>query len=265
MEDLLQALCKLDFTKTEADIYITLVKHKQLSGYKIAKLINLSRSSVYKALDNLYQKGHIYLLPKEANEYVAKRPEILMEELKSDYVATADILKEKLSQFDEKPSERSFFNIEGYDNIITKTKELLLEAKTEIYMNTTIDLQLFKSEIEMIHARGVRIIVFSFSALNHENLPIELYSSAETEHVCHSSRLMLVVDYTKTLIASNMRHSDYIGTFTENHLLSSIVSEHIHHDIYLHKLKNKYEKSLLDKDILLCTLMEEYKDHDIPL
>jgi hypothetical protein len=38
--------------------------------------------------------------------------------------------------------------------------------------------------------------------------------------------------------------------------MAAIVSEHIHHDIYLLKLKEKYNKDLIDEDIKINTMME---------
>ncbi|QZY56175.1 helix-turn-helix domain-containing protein [Crassaminicella profunda] len=62
MKEIINMLEKLSFSKTEASVYITLLKHPKLTGYQIAKKINISRSSVYSALDNLYNRGGVSLL-----------------------------------------------------------------------------------------------------------------------------------------------------------------------------------------------------------
>ena len=49
------------------------------------------------------------------------------------------------------------------------------------------------------------------------------------------------------------------GTFTENQFLANIVSEHIHHDIYLLKLKERERKELIDEDILIDSLLDKRK------
>ena len=73
---------------------------------------------------------------------------------------------------------------------------------------------------------------------------------------------MIVVDLKKTLIANSDDNISYHGTFTENRYLASIIAEHIHHDIYLLKLKKKYEKDLIDKDILIDSLLENRDERD---
>lgn len=256
MEELIIELEKLSFSKTEAAVYLSLVKHGKMNGYKIAKILNMSRSSVYSALDNLYQKGAVYLLSGESNIYESSNPDILIDRLKKEYIKSAEMLKSKISQYGKTSPKKQYFNIEGYDNIVLKCKELLIAAEKEVYLNTDFDLQIFKEEIQFIHKKGVRIIVFSFSKLNIENLPVEIYSNFSEKTICKEIRMMLVIDFKKTLIASNSDSIEFIGTFTENMMLTSIISEHIHHDIYLLKLKRKYGKDLIESDIQIQSLME---------
>lgn len=260
---IIQELEKLNFSKMEAQVYITLIKEGEQNGSQIAKLLGASRSSVYAALNNLYKKGVVYSVPGDTNIYRGERPEVLVEKLKNNFTKTADILKEKMSQLNTDKKERNYINIKGTDNFIEKARELLLTARREIYLNTCIDLQIFKEELTELGGRGVRIVAFSYDKMNIENLPVELYShpiEAQCEGSCDNEniRLMLVVDLTTTLIGSSVsRSEDIIGTFTENSLLVSIVSEHIHHDIYLLKLREKYGEELIGEDIKIGSMLEK--------
>ncbi|EET2415962.1 TrmB family transcriptional regulator, partial [Escherichia coli] len=47
MIHLVNKLINFGFTRTDAQVYISLLKNGRSSGYKIAKEISLSRSSVY--------------------------------------------------------------------------------------------------------------------------------------------------------------------------------------------------------------------------
>lgn len=176
MKEIMNMLEKLNFSKTEASVYVTLLTYPKLTGYQIAKKINISRSSVYSALDNLYKRGGVSLLPGETSIYKAQNPQILIENMKKDFIQSADVLKEKLSKIEKADIEEKYLNIEEYDNIILKAKKLLLMAQTEVYINTDFDMQIFSKELVELGKRGVRIIVFSFSDLGIENLPIEMYS-----------------------------------------------------------------------------------------
>lgn len=257
MNDVLDLLEKLNFSRTEAAVYVNVLKNPKSSGYQIAKNLNMSRSSVYAALDNLYKKGCVFVLPGDIQIYKAENPKTLINNMKDNFIRTTDILEKKLDEIKNNDLEERFLNIEGYDNIIAKAKELLLTAKKEVYINTDFDIQIFKDEMSEITKRGVRVIIFSFSKLNGKGLALEIYNHCDERCYGNQTRIMLVVDCQKTLIADSGKHREkFLGTFTENTLLASIISEHIHHDIYFLKLKKKYKKDIVVSDIMINTILE---------
>lgn len=258
IDEIYSLLEKLNFTKTEAAVYVDLLTHSSMNGYQIAKNLGMSRSSVYSALDNLYKKGIVFLLPGECQIYKAENPSVLINKMKDEFTKAADSLEKKLSTLEEENTEERFLNLQGYNNVVMKAKELLLSATEEVYINTDFDLQMFSSELIELGKRGVRVLVFTFSKLNIENLPIEIYSNEDLSCVGKQTRIMLVIDCKKTLVADAGPHrKEFFGTFTENTLLASVVSEHIHNDIYLLKLKKRRGENIIDKDILLNTLIEK--------
>ena len=257
MDEIIALLEKLNFTKTEAAVYINLLENSSLNGYKIAKNLNMSRSSVYSALDNLYKKGIVFLLPGDSQVYKAENPSVLINKMKNEFNETTNLLDYKLKDLEKSDSEERYVNIEGYDNIILKIKQLLLSAEKEIYINTDIDLSMFESELVKITERGVRIIVFSFKKCTLKNIPMEIYTHGSSNCEGKETRIMLVVDCEKTLVADRGPHrEEFLGVFTDNILLASIVSEHIHHDIYLLNLKKIYGENLINEDIKLNTILE---------
>jgi HTH-type transcriptional regulator, sugar sensing transcriptional regulator len=257
MDEILKLLEKLNFTKTEASVYVELLKYIKLNGYQIAKNLNMSRSSVYSSLDNLYKRGIVFLMPGDTQIYKAETPANLINKMKNDFNETTELLENKLSELQTPTYEERYLNLEGYDNVVSKAKELLLTAESEVYINTDFDLQIFSKEFKELEKRKVRIIVFSFSILDTKGLNIELYTHNEGNYTEHPTRIMLVVDCKTTLVADRGPHrAEFVGTFTENILLTSIVSEHIHNDIYILKLKNKYNKQLIDDSIKLNTILE---------
>ncbi|QVK19061.1 TrmB family transcriptional regulator [Mycoplasmatota bacterium] len=258
MDNLITNLEKLNFTKTESKVYLSLLKHGDMSGYQLGRILGLSRSSVYAALDTLYHKGAITLVPGNTKIYSPSNPKNLIENIKNDFNNSADELIDELKNIQMKNINDEYKNIKGKKNIITHMSEMIKNSTKEIYMNTDFDVELFKEDIHDALKRGVRIVMFSFSALDFTGIPIEFYSHGINVCECGANtRLMLVVDYKEVLVASKGMDEDYIGTFSYNKLLVQIISEHIHHDIYLMKLKEKYGEDLFDKNIVLNTLMEK--------
>ena len=256
MNELIELLERFNFSKTEASVYVNLVKNGARNGSQIAKDLNISRSSVYSALENLYSKATIYLLQGESRTFKAEDPELLFERLKKGYIDSAESLKKALSDIQMKEKNNFYLNIKGMQNFIDKSKQLLLTAQKEVYINACMDIQLFKKEFNILNKKGIRIIVFSFADLQVNNLPIEYYYNSIRPSESDEIRMMLVVDRKSSLIGSSMGDGEVIGTYSDNPLLVSIVSEHIHQDIYLLKLKDKYDKDLVDTDILLGTIQE---------
>ena len=150
-------------------------------------------------------------------------------------------------------------NIKGEKNVIEEVKKMLESAEKEIYLNTNYDLDLFKEELKSLKERDIRIILFSFHNLDLDGLEnlVEFYHHDKKEGQNEEKRMMLVVDEEEVLIANKKINGELIGTLTKNNLLVSIVSEHIHHDIYLLKLKEKYGEDLVDEEIKLNSHFEK--------
>jgi hypothetical protein len=50
---------------------------------------------------------------------------------------------------------------------------------------------------------------------------------------------------------------DFLGMTSDNRLMINLVTEHIHFDIYLQRLKKVHGKDLIDSSIQIGTLMEK--------
>lgn len=261
-EQIIERLKNLNFNSIEAQIYIMLIKYNELNGSQIAKKINASRSSVYSALSNLYNRGVVCLIPGNTNVYKAEKPEVLIENMKNDFENNTSILKEQLKKLKNYDEDNKYYNLNGTKNFINKVKELLNKAEKEVYINTCLDLNIFKKEICKLLEKGVRIVVFTYSDMDIGDLPVELYKHHIDRNIDNSQneeiRLMIVVDLKHTLIcSSNKDNLEMTGTFTQDNLLANIVAEHIHHDIYLLKLKEKYNQELIDDSVKLNSSLEK--------
>lgn len=258
MQNLITKLEKLDFSKIEASVYISLLQHSEMNGSQISKMLNLSRSAVYSALNSLYEKGAVVLLPGGVNIYKAESPDNLIEAMKEKFVKNAEMAKKELSELSTQNIGDEYWNIKGHDNFVLKVKEFLLEAKEEIYLNTNYELETFKKEFDELEKRGVRIILYSLEGHNLTNENIEFYYNSSLGDIKNPiyKRMMMVVDYKKALIASGKIGGEFIGTFTENELLVNIISEHIHNDIYMLKFFQRNPQVKFDDEEMLGTKME---------
>lgn len=258
MDEIINNLCNLYFSKIEAKIYVTLIKLGDLSGYQIAKNIGIARTSVYSALDGMYEKGIVLKINESEGTkiYQAQNPVTLFEALRSKYNQNAIRAEEVLKKYYEQDFKEKFVNIEGYETVISKAKEMMKNSNKEICINSDFDIQIFKDEIIELRKRGVRVIVFSFARLNCEGLDIEYYSRNECS-ADNPTRLMLVSDCKDTLVADTYKaRGTWLGTITNNALLTSIVNEHILNDIYIQMVEKKNGEFIEDR-MKLNTLIEQ--------
>ncbi len=254
MDELVNSLTALGFTATEAKVYLILVRDGEGTGDQVARSLGLARSSVYAALDGLFAAGAVFLRDEESSIYTAKDPDQLISERKKAYNENADDLKEKLESLGEdQKSSSSFYNVGSLEAILQKAVEILDNAGRAVYINTDFNLSSLEQPIREAADRGVRILLFSFHNFSLGDLPVEYYRRKYTSEVpCESHRLMITSDREQTLVAGGSG-SSYRGVFTENPLMSRIVAEHIHLDIYIQKAGRGFEKRIESGELLLGT------------
>jgi len=257
--ELVTKLMGFGFTKTDALVYINLLKNGRSSGYKIAKDISLSRSSVYSSIDNLYKNGCIFMSDGDTKEYEAKSPELIFSQIERQTIDNIQILKKELSRMMLQEEKEFIYNVTGFENLIQKAREMLALAQVEVYLNTDFHLELLEKEICDAIERGVRVITFSFNKLSVPHPKVELYSrSDQQEQRYPSHRFMLVVDMKQAVMFSHRQEA--LGLYSNNRLLVKMIAEHIHSDIYL----TEYEKLAPEKRCRIGTIHELDNDmvHD---
>lgn len=278
-EELLNSLCNIGFSRIEAQVYCTLVPEEKMGGYQIAKKLNLQRPSVYTALSSLEKRGFITAIPGEKTEYSAVEPEILMNELSRRYSENAAKAKTELEKLTDghKKYER-FVNIAGKSNLINAVNRCIEKAEKEIVFTCSMNLAFFEKALKSAAARGVRIILFSWSKLDTYDIPLEFYCGYDGVAKCKEERILLVADEMHSIIGSNDRaalfpygkkneqlpaeEKDFLGMMSDNRLMVNLITEHIHFDIYLQRLKKQYGKDLIDSSIQIGTLMEKGGEYE---
>lgn len=230
--DIVQRLTRFGLSKTDALVYLEVVKQGRTNGYQIAKSLGMTRSTIYSSIDNLYLNGYLYMISGTVKEYEAKSPNVTLSQLQEKTIEDIAILKKELTALARPEEKPFFFNLSGHDSLILKIKELINESESELYLNTDFDLSGFQKELIAAVDRGVRIICFSFNRMQSPVAGIEFFYRTEVLEVDFpSTRLMLVSDTRKTLVFSNLTQPQ--GIYTNEKILVKIISEHIHSDIYL--------------------------------
>lgn len=103
MKNILSYLEQLNFSETEAKLYITLLKSGPLTVASLAEVAKINRTAAYSPINSLLEKGIIAKVKGSANKIIANPPEDL-QYLIEQRATQVDLLREKL------PSVISFLN-----------------------------------------------------------------------------------------------------------------------------------------------------------
>lgn len=260
MDELAISLEGLGFSTLECKIYLSLLDYGAMSPYQIAKKVDISRPSIYNALEHMVNKGMVELVPEDTVMYIAQDPEILINKLEGDYKKNIHNASAGLKKYLKTRWEEKYAILNDRDIILQKAGKLIREAKQEIFINTDMDLNDLVQDLKIAADNNVRVIVFSFVKQEFSCQGVEVYSHNRERNVKNTNtRLMLVVDDDMVLIADDgSGRGKWTGTVSNNRLMKSIVREHIHNDIYMLKIRDIYGKEIYDK-IHIHTSLETKK------
>ncbi|MDO9628715.1 MAG: helix-turn-helix domain-containing protein, partial [Acholeplasmataceae bacterium] len=226
-------------------IYVHLLKNPGLTVFQISKDLHISRSSIYSMIDQMYEAGILLLENGNKDLYFAEDPNSLLDKLSKTYQKNIEDLKETMSTIDSGVNREPYLNIVGYFNILGKIRIMLYGAEVEVYMNTDLDLEQFDDCFSHLERKGVDVYIFTFRATDYKRTNVHIFSHQYKPAI--QTRMMLVIDLSSVLVANHLiDRNEWMGTITKNDLMVRIITEHIHHDIYLLRLKNKVNQSIFE-------------------
>ncbi len=244
---------RVNFSKGESIVYLDLLKNGASNGSQIASRVDLPKPSVYLALEKLYSQGSILSIQGKTRSFIAENPMVVLEKLENSFLSSLKSAKEALEKINRVESKEEFLHILGYDSFCGKIKQMISDSKSEIYMNTNIDLTLFSKELKEFILRGGRVIVYHFGKEYHYDFPVENYFDSELT-IEGTARMICVCDYRECIMSCGKPSAEYLGIYTKQMLQVTLLSENIHNDIYKIKLK-KMEKYFVET-VRLNTLAE---------
>ncbi len=243
---LIDNLVSLGLAKAEALVYIDIIENPNANGSQITKRINIPKPSVYLALEKLYQRGLINLIPGESKQYIAVRPEEALNQMRENFNQNISKTIDALNELKPREITDEFIHIKGFSNFINKVSQMLKSAKREIYIQTNANLNLFAPLLHDLNKNKVRIIVHSFGTKFDYQFELEEYFDVYKTTATDIFRMILVTDYTECLMSSGIPNNEYLAIYTRQQLQVSIISETIHNDIYWLKLYQQKGQVIFD-------------------
>jgi len=91
-------LASFGFTPTEVKVYIALLQISPATGYAVAQSARLARANTYDALEALAAHGAVTRLPGKPARFAALEPDVLVEQLRSNFSGRLDTLARALRE-----------------------------------------------------------------------------------------------------------------------------------------------------------------------
>ena len=127
---------KLGFSSNEAKVYGTLIKHKVLNGYEIAKLSGVARSLVYEVINRLVAKGAVIRIDGEPNFYKPIEYQDVIRSIKEENEKNIACAERELQQLATENADVDYvMNIVGEEKYVAKAKKLIDSAQAEISLS----------------------------------------------------------------------------------------------------------------------------------
>lgn len=262
--EIVACLEELGFSVNEAKVYTTLLKHRALNGYEIAKLSGVSRSLVYEVVGRLVQKGHVIRLEGEPNFYRALEYDRLIQKLKEECENSLSRAEELLKDLvRETKADDYVMNIVGADKGLCKARELIKGAQGELSLSVWSDaFDALRQELEEAVARGVKVYLFSFEDIELNGATVFSYRIADACELFPYWRTTLIADGGECLVGED-NGPEPVFICTRNHSVVSLATDELVLNIFWYKFIER--EGLLSKNItaegflhLIETLAERF-------
>jgi sugar-specific transcriptional regulator TrmB len=268
--DLESAFEFFGMTPLEGRLYVALLQQGALNGSELARLQNLTRASVYTTLQKLTDKGVVRIIPGQPQRFEAIPHRALTKNFAKKAQENLSFISETLDELPEPSGRYHVLNFTDIRQFESDVIEKIESAEKEIYLSACRDLGFLDHALRTAVRRKVRVILFTFSAQEQSSAKesivcgLKVFKGLETfvrhslpeSHVT-SARMMCVTDMAYAHSGGFMGDGSFLGIGSAHSLFVKIISEHIHHDIYLSKIEEKIGRNPVDSSILIRSLHEK--------
>lgn len=193
---LTEKLVQFGLTRQEANIYMCLLRNKDLSGYEVSKLTGISRSNVYSALAALVDEGAAYLMEGETNKYTAVSIEDFCQNKIRRLIGLKQELVAQLPQLTDHSD--GYITISGSQHILDKIYNMLEHVAYRVYLSISIEyLELFRPHLERLAKEGKKVVLLINGSLEREIEGSIVYHTDSTDD--RNGQLRLIVDSSYVL------------------------------------------------------------------
>lgn len=238
-------MMELGFTLYEARAYICLLRSYPATRYEISKNSSVPRSAIYDVMKRLEDGGAVSAISDDPKKYVPLPPDQFAALLEKRYKTRIDDFQASLGDLETNLESENLWNISGYQNLLLKAKEMISNAREQIYLsawwNEVVELQ---DDLQAAAERGIKLVLFSLTRVPQLKGSIYSYDLDESELGTALNRKIILVRDMKELVMgeANERFSRK-AAWTHNKAIVMIALNHIVLDVTLYGLRMEQDVS----------------------
>ncbi len=225
MYPITEELLHFGLTRQEANLYLTLLSHGEMSGYEAAKLTGISRSNTYTALAGLVDKGAAYIMEETAVRYMA----VPFAEFSDNVIRRLRMKQESLlPRLPQKQEQtQGYITIRGEQQIMDKLITLILETRQRLYISVPGDiLSVLLPYLKQQTEEEKRVVILT-------DIPCPLNGAVVYRTQKKEAQIRLIVDSIKVLTGSILAGENATCLFSKNKNLVDVFKEMLKNEITL--------------------------------
>lgn len=257
LEQIAMHVKELGFTVYEAKAYVSLLQNSPVTRYELSKHSGVPRSAIYSVIKQLENLGAVNALYSHPEKYIPLPPEQLFKLLENRLNERINKAREGLKGIESNLMADHLWNIVGYQNMIHKAREIIQNAKKELYVSAwRREIVHIREDLKNARSRGVKITIFTFTEIDCEVDYLFSYRLSEEElSKFWAHKIILVADKKELLMGEADEKLPKKTAWTTNKAIVDIATNHLVLDITLFGLRLK-----LDVDAAVQGMMNHGSD-----
>ncbi|MEW5722471.1 MAG: TrmB family transcriptional regulator sugar-binding domain-containing protein, partial [Thermodesulfobacteriota bacterium] len=207
------------------------------------RLSGIPRPNVYDALRSLREKGLVADLGESG--FVPLPPEELLARLRHRYETKLSVLEDKLKAVSEPPSYDYVWTITGYQDVISKARQMIGSAEEEIYVLLYPEEGLLLDEhLRAAEARGVEVKYVSMGRPSSLFRRQVVHPGVDRIKEAQGGRVFDLIRDSQEILVGLFefgREDRSPINWAKNHWFVTAIREYVRHDFFHYFLHKTYD------------------------
>ena len=243
-DKVLQELQNLGMSGYEAKAYVALASSEgALTGYEVAKLSGVPRSTVYETLAKLIARGAAFETRGDngSPSYLPLPPAALLSRLRRDFDESLGALNEALPRLRLPTPSSTTHHLSGHLAVRERATDVIESARQEVYASIwPEDAADLVPVLRAAEARGVDVSLLSFGEYEPiGNFFLHRFASPEIALERVGCRLLVVAADRRSVLVGGEVDDESWAVYSDDPAIVLVALEYVRHDIAIQVLAER--------------------------